>query len=230
MINRGFRRSGIGGIAAVAILTLSSAGQVPSAFAAGLSEEDVPATSVVSGGAEPTPAPPSVSAPVKAPSSYDEGVPATPAPKRRIRSSSHHVSSGAAVREAEVEPAQARLKLLNDTWVLATPSKSGKHVEHVVKDKYVIVTGSTRSFLQVRLKNGQVGFIDPAYVSILTPADNLFQLTHDAAVLEKPNKWAKKLAEVHQGHKVHVVGLALNYMMIKMKSGLTGFIPTSAME
>jgi hypothetical protein len=55
-------------------------------------------------------------------------------------------------------------------------------------------------------------------------------LTQDAAVLEAPNHWARKLAEVHRSHNVHVIGLALNYMQIRMKSGLIGFIPVSALQ
>jgi hypothetical protein len=35
---------------------------------------------------------------------------------------------------------------------------------------------------------------------------------------------------VHQGHAVHVVGIALSYMKIRMKSGLEGYIPSSALE
>jgi hypothetical protein len=62
------------------------------------------------------------------------------------------------------------------------------------------------------------------------PTDKIFMLSHDAGVLEKPNRWAKKLAEVHHGHNVHVIGVSLNYAQIRMKSGLEGFIPMTAME
>ena len=31
-------------------------------------------------------------------------------------------------------------------------------------------------------------------------------------------------------HNVHVVGLSLDYMQIRMKSGLEGFIPMTALE
>ena len=55
-------------------------------------------------------------------------------------------------------------------------------------------------------------------------------LTHDAPVLDAPNHWGKKVSEVHQGHAVHVVGIALSYMKIRMKSGLEGYIPASALE
>jgi hypothetical protein len=49
-------------------------------------------------------------------------------------------------------------------------------------------------------------------------------------VLARPNKWSKQLAEVHQNHDVHVVGVALDYMRIRMKSGLEGYIRIGALE
>jgi len=67
-------------------------------------------------------------------------------------------------------------------------------------------------------------------VELATPADKLFTLTHNAPVLDAPNHWGKKVFEVHQGHAVHVVGVALSYMKIKMSSGLEGYIPSSALE
>ena len=93
-----------------------------------------------------------------------------------------------------------------------------------------MVTGSTHYFLRVKLKNGEEGYVLAEAVAVDTPADKIFMLTHDAPVLDAPNHWGKKLSEVHQGHAVHVVGIALSYMKIKMKSGLEGYIPASALE
>ncbi len=213
-------------VCALAALAVSIAGWAPFAAAAGLAEEDVPATSVVP--AAPTGAPHSTAtAPTRAtPPTSEAGTAA--APTTKAKASTHRASSTS--HETEVEPAHARLKLVADGWVLSAPSKSAKHLEHVTMDKYVIVTGSTRSYLQVKLKDGQTGYLDPSAVSIITPTDKIFLLTHDAGVLDKPNKWGKKLAEVHKGHNAHVVGIALSYMLIKMKSGLSGFIPISALE
>jgi len=151
-----------------------------------------------------------------------------PPPKRTV--ASHHASTKNSVREPEIEPAQARLKVLQDSPVYAAPAKSSKHVEQLTRDKFVEVTGSTHYYLQVRLKSGQTGYIDPSSVELAKPADKVFVLTHDAGVLDKPNRWGKKVAEVHQNKNVHVVGIALNYMRIRMKSGLEGYIPTSALE
>jgi hypothetical protein len=93
-----------------------------------------------------------------------------------------------------------------------------------------MVTGTTHYFLRVKLKSGQDGYVQAETVALATPADKLFMLTHDAPVLDAPNHWGKKVSEVHQGHAVHVVGIALSYMKIRMKSGMEGYIPSSALE
>ena len=231
-------------VAAVAIVAAAALTcMAPCAFAAGMAEEDVPATSVVPDSMESSPAPlssPSTSKPKTRPKpaaatepTGEEPVstpPRTTSTKRKT--ATHHRSSHASVSasDVEVEPGSARLKLIQDTWAYSAPAKHSKRLEQVHKDKYVVATGSTRYYLQVKLKNGETAYIEPSAVDLITQTDKIFQLTHDAAVLEKPNRWAKKVAEVHQPHNVHVIGLALNYMMIRMKNGQVGFIPTSALE
>jgi uncharacterized protein YgiM (DUF1202 family) len=130
----------------------------------------------------------------------------------------------------EVEPTTARLKVIHDGWIYAGPSKTSKKIEKATIGKFVNVTGSTKYYLRVNLKNGQTGYIAPSDVELVKPTDKMFILTQDAPVLDAPNHWAKKVAEVHRTHSVHVIGLALNYMQIRMKSGLTGFIPVSALQ
>ena len=226
MVHRNFRLARTMALmAAVATLALSAP-----AFAAGIGEEDVPSTSIVPAEG------PSGAAPVNPPIVGDESVctvrqPACQRPRgSKPTSPSHHASSRHSVREPEIEPAQARLKVLEDAPVYSAPAKSSKHLEQMSAGKFVDVTGSTHYYLQVKLKSGQTGYIDPSAVELVKPADKVFVLTHDAGVLDKPNRWAKKLAEVHQGHNVHVVGVSLNYMRIRMKSGLEGFIPMTALE
>ena len=136
----------------------------------------------------------------------------------------------APVKAVPVEPAQARVLLKQDTWIYAQPSNRSAHVEKGEKGKFVMVTGSTHYFLRVKLKNGQDGYVLADAVQIAAPADKLFTLTHDAPVLNAPNRWGKKVSQVHQGHAVHVVGVALNYMKIRMHSGMEGYIPSSALE
>ncbi len=130
----------------------------------------------------------------------------------------------------EVEPANARLRVTQAGWIYAGPSSSSKKLEKATIGKYVDVTGSTKYYLQAKLKNGQTGYISPSSVELVRTTDKIFLLSQDAPVLEAPNRWAKKLAEVHRGHNVHVIGIALNYLRIRMKSDLTGFIPLTAVQ
>ena len=209
-------------VVAVAMLALSAP-----ALAAGIGEEDVPSTSIVPAegpsGAATVNSTPSAKAPSTA--SAPSGPTRISAPKPARHAAGKNVS-----HEPEIEPADARLKVLQAAPIYSAPAKSSKHIGQLTPDKFVVVTGSTHSYLQVKLKSGQIGYIDPASVQLDKPVDKVFVLTHDAGVLDKPNRWGKKLAEVHQGHNVHVVGLSLNYMRIRMKSGLEGYIPTTALE
>jgi len=222
MVRRNFRSVRMTGLVALAVAML--AWSAAPSFAAGNGDEDVPSTSIVP--AEVPSGAPSASAPSSmspAPEPHAEGATAVPA---KPRSAVHHASSHA----LEVEPAQARLKVLEAAPVYSAPTKASKKIEELTPGKFVEVTGTTHYYLQVNLKSGQTGYIDPSSVELVKPADKVFVLTHDAAVLEKPNRWSKKLNEVHQGHNVHVVGISLNYLQIRMKSGLQGFIPTTALE
>ncbi len=224
MVHRSFLSAAL--IAAVvASLALSAP-----AFAAGIGEEDVPSTSIVpaEGPSGVAPANPPASATSPTPPSGKTSMP--PPAGLKPAAPSHHVSSRNSVREPEIEPAQARLKVLEAQPVYSAPAKSSKHIEQLSPGKFVDVTGSTHYYLQVKLKSGQTGYVEPSAVELVKPADKVFVLTHDAGVLDKPNRWGKKLAEVHQGHNVHVVGLSLNYMRIRMKSGLEGYIPMTALE
>ena len=207
-------------VAAVAMLAFSAP-----CFAAGVNEEDVPETSVVPAEGPSGAAGAAVGSPPSAPA--ESGVMSAPAPTTKPHV--HHASSSTA-RAPEIEPAQARLKVLQDAPVYSAPAKTSKHIEQLTTGKFVEVTGSTHYYLQVQLKSGQTGYIDPSAVEVVKPTDKVFVLTHDAGVLDKPNRWAKKLAEVHQSHNVHVIGIALNYVQIRMKSGLEGFVPLTALE
>jgi hypothetical protein len=129
-----------------------------------------------------------------------------------------------------VEPAKGHLRIIADSWAYSLPDKRSAQLEAMQAGKYVNVTGTTRFFLQVRLKSGKTGYVPYDAVDYLTPTDRIFRLTANASVLSAPNHAAKKLAEVHVGHDVHVVGVALDYMKIRMRDGLEGFIPTSALE
>ena len=228
-------RSAIGVTAALLLaLSASAAFALSESPAAGSSSAPVGAPSVSTAPPSAPPAtkvvpsdettPPGASSESGAPS--EEGAAGTTGTSAKKPPKHHHV----AAKPPEVEPATARLRVTHDGWIYATPAKSGKKIEKSTIGKFVNVTGTTRYYLQVSLKNGQTGYIPPSDVDLVKPTDKIFMLTQDAAVLEEPNHWSKKLAEVHRSHNVHVIGLALNYMRIRMKSGLTGFIPVTALQ
>jgi len=225
MFHRDFRSARMTALVAIVVATLAIS--APS-FAAGMGEEDVPSTSIVPADSSSGAAPANSPASATSPSTGSSGKTWMPPPKRAVPL--HHASSKNSVHEPEIEPAKARLKVLADSPVYSAPAKGSKHIEQLTRDKFIEVTGSTHYFLRVNLKNGQTGYIEPSAVELVRPADKVFLLTHDAAVLDKPNRWGKKVAEVHASKNVHVVGLSLDYMQIRMKSGLEGFIPMTALE
>jgi len=141
----------------------------------------------------------------------------------------HHARSSSADSSA-IEPAQGHLKLREDSWAYERPSKSSKKIQPVQSGKFVNVIGTSRYYAQVKLKNSEIAYVPLTALQLVAPTDKMFKLTSDASVLDEPNHAAKKLAEVHQGRDVHVIGVALNYMKIRMKSGVEGYIPISALQ
>lgn len=129
-----------------------------------------------------------------------------------------------------VEPANAKLKLKEDAWAYSRPSNSSKTVERVQAGKFLDVTGVTHYYLQARLKSGTKAYIPISAVDLVRPTDKIFRLSSDAEVLSQPSRYGQRLSKVHRGHDVHVVATSLNYLKIRMKSGLEGFIPMSAVE
>ena len=129
-----------------------------------------------------------------------------------------------------VEPAQGHLKLVKNSYAYERPTSSSTRIEPVEAGKYVNVIGTSHYYAQVKLKNSEIAYVPLSAVALVSPADKLFMLTSDSAVLNAPNHLGKKIAEVHQGHNVHVVGIALNYMKIRMKNGTEGYIPIHSLE
>ncbi len=183
-------------------------------------------TAAAAPGAEAPPPPPPESMSVVPEGEASPEPAAKPAHKKKT----HHAAHAAPSKPVEVEPAEGRLKVVRDDWIFSAPTKWSKHLMRAHAGKFVNVTGTTRYYLQVKLKEGPVGYIPISAVETVKPADKIFQLTRDAEVREEPNHWAKKVGEVHKGHNVHIIGMAMNYMKIRMKNGTEGFIPASAME
>ncbi len=162
----------------------------------------------------------------------DEVAPAGSNSPTTTRSTGRHHASGSseAIYTAAVEPTHAMLKLKKDSPVYANPESSSPTVERVHAGKFINVTGSTHYYVQVKLKGGSTGYVPLSAVDLAHPQDKIMRLSTDAAVLSQPNRYGKRLSEVHQGHDVHVIGVSMNYMKIRMKSGLEGYIPMTAAE
>src|SRR5579863_7358042 len=105
MVHRNFRSARMMVLAVAIAMPLALSAP---AFAAGIGEEDVPSTSIVPAegpsGAAPANSPASATSP-----SYT-GETSMPPPKHL--SPVHHASSRNSVREPEIEPAHARMKVL----------------------------------------------------------------------------------------------------------------------
>ena len=162
----------------------------------------------------------------------DEGMPpaATASPSIRHSHARHHASIPESSYSGAVEPTHAMLKLKNDAWAYSRPATMSRTVERVHAGKFINVTGSTHYYLQVKLKSGATGYVPISAVELTRPEDKVMRLSTDASVLSQPNRYGKKLAEVHQGHDVHVIGVSMNYVKIKMKNGVEGYIPMTAAE
>lgn len=175
---------------------------------------------------------PEGSSPAAAPAAEPAAAPAPVHHKKKTRKHHRrHKKAPAVTVETTVEPATARLKVKSaGAPIYAKASSHTEQVGTLSADKYVQVTGSTKSYLQVQLQDGRVGYIEPSSVYMVAPYDKQFRLTADSPVYSAPNQWGNKLAEVHRGKYVHVIGQALSYLKIRMKDGTEGFIPMTAAQ
>jgi hypothetical protein len=162
----------------------------------------------------------------------DEGVPPseTESPPTPYSHPRHYAAGSESPHSGVVEPTHAMLKLKEDSWAYAGPDTSSTRLEQVHAGKFVNVTGSTHYFAEVKLKSGATGYVPLSAVELARPQDKIVRLSTNAAVLSLPNRYGKKLSQVHEGHDVHVVGVSMNYIKIRMKSGLEGYIPMTATE
>ena len=133
-------------------------------------------------------------------------------------------------KEAAFEPASGRLKVIQSGYIYSEPSRISRKLEKAEPGKFVIVTGVTHYYVRVKLKDGDTGYIPSSAVELVTPYHKDFLLSADSPVYVEPNHWSKRMADVHKGKNVHVIGLAPGYIKIRMKDGREGFIPQSAVE
>jgi tetratricopeptide (TPR) repeat protein len=60
--------------------------------------------------------------------------------------------------------------------------------------------------------------------------NKLFLLTKNSPVYENPDPTSRQVAKVVRRKYVHVIGIAGNYLQIKLRNGTIGFIPITAAE
>jgi hypothetical protein len=155
----------------------------------------------------------------------DEAAPVTTTHRRTVRHTRIAPEDTSAV-----EPAQGHLRLVKNSYAYERPTSSSTRIEPVEAGKYVNVIGTSHYYAQVKLKNSEIAYVPLSSVALVSPTDKMFKLTADSPVLTAPNHWGSKIAEVHTGHDVHVVGIALNYMKIRMKDGKEGYISIRSLE
>lgn len=129
-----------------------------------------------------------------------------------------------------VEPASGRIRLIQDTYVFARPSRWSKHIARVHARYYVIVTGTTEHYVRVRLKSGQVGFVSMTAVTLTAPTEKVFSVLRDSPVYETPNTHSRHVARVYTPGKVLVIGAGLGYLKVRMHNGVEGYVPADVFE
>jgi len=156
--------------------------------------------------------------------------PAATAPTSRRRTTTRHASIPPPIKEEQVEPAQGRLQLNSDAWVIAAPTRSSKVVRRVHSRKYVQVTGLAADYVRVQLHDGTIGYIPVEAVDLVSPVAKLFRVVHNSPVFEKASMYSGRVAEVHTPGEVVVIGVAPKYLKVRMRSGVEGFVPATAFE
>jgi len=103
-------------------------------------------------------------------------------------------------------------------------------VRRVHAPKYVNVTGVAADYVRVQLKEGTIGYVPIEAVALVKPVDKVFSVTHNSPVYEKPIRHSRQVAELHTPGQVKVIGIALDYVKVRMRSGVEGFVPLTAFE
>src|SRR5262245_9185062 len=62
------------------------------------------------------------------------------------------------------------------------------------------------------------------------PLNKMFLLTKNSSVYQTPDETSTVVGQVHRKKYVHVIGIAGNYLQIKLRNGTIGFVPTTAAE
>src|SRR5260370_20444179 len=118
---------------------------------------------------------------------------------------------------ARVEPAQGKYTLLQNSSAYRGPSAESGELRPVHAGKKVVVTGATKDFAQVSLRDGAIGYVPLSAIALLRPADNSFILSSDTPLYAGPHLANSTAATLHLGSHVHVIGLALYYPEITLE-------------
>jgi hypothetical protein len=96
--------------------------------------------------------------------------------------------------------------------------------------KYVQVTGLAADYVRVRLRDGTTGYIAIEAVNLVSPVAKIFRVVHNSPVFGKASRYSSRVAEVRTPGQVNVIGVAPNYLKVRMRSGVEGFVPAAAFE
>jgi len=129
-----------------------------------------------------------------------------------------------------IEYAQGSYRLMQGSIAYSFPSFRSRQLKAIGAGNLITVTGATLHFVRVRLDDGETGYIPISAVELFRPANRDYWLTADSPVYQRPNLLSPPIAEVHRTRNAHVIGVELNYLKIRMRNGVEGYIPVSAVE
>jgi uncharacterized protein YgiM (DUF1202 family) len=70
----------------------------------------------------------------------------------------------------------------------------------------------------------------PAIATEFNSINKRFLLSHSSSVYAQPGKTSAVIAHLHRGTHVIVTGITGDWLQIRLSSGKTGFVPSSAAE
>ncbi|HEY6342938.1 MAG TPA: hypothetical protein VIY49_15705 [Bryobacteraceae bacterium] len=158
------------------------------------------------------------------------------APTTQPRSSQSHPSPRDSTETSQppeppvIEPARGTYRLIQNSSAYSLPDLQSRTIKPVHAGYLVRVTGATMDFVQVVLNDGQTAYVPHYSVALFRAAERNYILGFNTPVYSRPYRASETLAEVHQGRNVHVIGVELDYLKIRMRNGTEGYVPVSSVE
>src|SRR6266446_4725768 len=144
------------------------------------------------------------------------------------------------VVSAAVVSAQAvsgTYRLQRDSWAYRSPDSNSGKIKRVHAGKLVNVVGLKGNFAEVLLRDGETGYVPQSVVGLARRvpgaakrANTTLIISKDSGVYARPSSSSRRVAEVHRGGYVHVIGVQSPFLKIRMKDGVVGYISASAVE